>query len=835
MDSNARNVRTRSRLNPTGAQRTFISSIQSLLCALALCLACAAPALAQQVSSRASVMGRVVDPKGAGVANASVILYERDRNAATRASTRTDETGAYSFERLPPGEYVLETEAEGFARAASRIIRVGGNSSALNIEVRLDLAGVSEQVVVTASDAPQTVDEVSKAVTVVGRREIEERDEASIHESLATAPGLRVQQLGGPGSFTTIKMRGLRNQDTAVLIDGLRFRDVTAERGDASGFIGDLLYAGAGRVEVLRGSGSSLYGTNAVGGVINVVTEEGGGPFRGQLLAEGGGLGAFRGRAQIAGGAGEADRLAYSAAVSHLNVSRGVDGDDAARTTNAQGRAVFRVTPTTVLSARVYAGASFAQLNENPQVVGSPAGLIVDAQPLSESELRRFEAGASLNQLDVGSANFIPSANDPDNSRDARFFTGALTFAQRATEGFGYSVTYQGLATRNSFSEGPSGSSPFEPFGNSLSEFEGRVHTLNARADFRIGSHNFVTAGYEFEDEDFENRTLAASPADDLLVGVGQRSHSLFVQDQLRFLEDRLQFSAAFRAQFFSLSSPRIEPQSGAPYSGLAFEAPPNAYTGDGSIAYLFRSTGTKLRAHVGNGYRAPSLYERFGTSLFFGFFSAFGDPRLRPDRSIAFDAGIDQTFADSRVRLSATYFYTRLQEVIDFGLTGSNDPFGRFFGYVNTGGGLARGAEMSAELSPTPSLRIFSAYTYTNSDQRLPRNGVLTTLGVPAHQFSLVATQRAGERFFVNFDLIASSSYLAGSIFENDFPFSNPVYRFKGPFKADLGASYRLPLSETSSLRFFGKIENLFDREYFENGFRTPRRHGRAGAAFIF
>ncbi|HEV2761861.1 MAG TPA: TonB-dependent receptor, partial [Pyrinomonadaceae bacterium] len=570
------------------------------------------------------------------------------------------------------------------------------------------------------------------------------------------------------------------------------------------------------------------------GGVVNVVTEEGGGPFRGSLLAEGGGLGTFRGRAQVAGGAGEADRLAFSAAVSHLNVSRGVDGDDAARTTNAHGRALLRLTPTSTLSARVYAGDSFVQLNDNPQAVGVNASALVAARPLSREELRRFESGVPLNQLNLGGANFIPAANDPDNSRAARFLTAALTFAQRASESFGYSLTYQGLRTRNSFREGPAGTSPFEPFGNTVADLEGRVHTLNARADFRLGRHNFVTAGYEFETEDFENRALAASPSDNFTLGVSQRSHSLFVQDQLRLLEDRLQLSAAFRAQFFSLGRPRIEPSAGAPYAGLDFDAPPDAYTGDGSIAYLFRSTGTKLRAHVGNGYRAPSLYERFGTSLFFGFFSALGDPRLRPDRSVAFDAGLDQSLADNRARLSATYFYTRLQEVVDFGAT-PDDPFGRFFGYLNTGGGLARGVELSAELVPARSLNLFASYTHTNSDQRLPRNGVLETLGIPAHQFSLVATQRVGPRFFVNLDLVASSSYLVGSIFQNDFPFANPTYRFDGPFKADLGASYRLPLSRERALRIFGKIENLTGRHYFENGFRVPGRTGLAGAQLNF
>ncbi|HEY0078275.1 MAG TPA: TonB-dependent receptor [Pyrinomonadaceae bacterium] len=796
----------------------------------------ARPAAASaQTSDTATISGRVLDPQGAGVAGATLTLYARDARPASRISTTTDRTGAYRFELLAaPAEYIIETEGVGFERTGARVLRVERGASVV-LDIPLALAGLRADVVVTASDSPQPVDEVSKAVTVVGRAEIEERDELSITEALRTVPGLRVQRSGGPGSLTTVKMRGLRNQDTAVLVDGLRFRDVTTLYGDASSFLSDLLVTDVSRVEVLRGSGSSLYGTNAIGGVVHIVTDEGGSPFRGSLLAEGGSLGLFRGRAQLAGGAGEADRLVYSAGVTHLNVSRGVDGDDATRNTNAQGRLLFRLTPTATLSARLYAGDAFLQLNDTPQATGAlPARGIVEAVPLALKELRRFESGTPLAQLDAGAATFVPAANDPDSSRATRFFTGALTFAQRPAEAFGYSVAYQGLTTRSSFREGPAGTSFFEPAGSESDTNEGRVHTLNARADLRLGRHNFLTAGYEFESEDFNNRLRSFDPANNSSVEVAQRSHTFFIQDQLRFLEDRLQLSAAFRTQRFSLSSPRFEPAAGAPYAGLSFEAPPVAYTGDGSIAYLFRSTGTKLRAHVGNGYRAPSLYERFGRFYSVFGYSVFGDPRLRPERSIAFDAGIDQTLAQNRVRLSATYFYTRLQEIIDFGLT-PDDPFGRFFGYFNTGGGLARGAELSAELAPTRTLNLFVSYTYTNSDQRRPiLQDVLQTFGVSDHQFTLVATQRIGRRFLLNFDLFAASDYLVGSIFDNQ-TFGNPVYRFDGPVKADLAASYTLPLARSRSIRFFGKLENLFDRANYENGFRTPGRTALAGAAYSF
>jgi iron complex outermembrane receptor protein len=817
-------------------RETFIRTTV-VACAL-LCLTAFAPASASARQQGATLSGRVTDPRGAAVRGAAVTLRERARTQV-RLSAVTDDAGAYRFERLAPGEYIVEAAAEGFAQLAAQSVNVSRDEQAA-LDLRLEVAGVSTEVVVTAADAPQTVDEVSKAVTTVTAREIEERDEATVAEALRTVPGLRVQQLGGPGALVSIKTRGLRNQDTSVLIDGQRFRDPAAPEADATSFLSDFQLTDAGRVEVLRGSGSSLYGTNSMGGVVNIVTDEGGGPFRGQLFAEGGSSGFARGRALVSGSAGEADRLAFSAGVSHLNSSEGVDGDDAARATNAQGRALFRLTPTATLSARVYASDSFAQLNEEPQAVGTlPATGVVEARPVSREELRRYEQGTPLSQLNLNGATFLPAANDADFSRAARFFSGAVTFAQRVREAFGYTVSYHGLVTRRSLGEGPAVPGDpadffFEPQGSTVNDFDGSVHTLDARADFRLGRHNLAGVGYEFEHENFFTRFLDVTPSGNSSADVAERSHSFFAQDQLRFLDGRLQLSAAFRAQTFRLGTPRFTPSAGAPYAGLTFDSPPNAYTGDGSVAYLFRDAGTKLRAHVGNGYRKPSLYERFGTffSGFFGY-SALGDPRLAPERSLAFDAGVDQTLASNRVRLSATYFYTRLQEVVGFGDT-PNDPFGRFGGFVNTGGGLARGVELSGEFAPARSFDLSASYTHTNSDQRRAAvAGVLRAFAVPDHQFTLVATARIGARVAVNFDLVASSDYLA-PIF-NPVTFTNRAYRFDGIRKGDLTASYTLPLSESRRLRFFGKVENVFDRDYYENGFRTPGVQGRAGMSLSF
>ncbi len=806
--------------------------------ALALAFNSHAPARQQQQASGrgATLAGRVTDSQGANVAGAILTLYAR--GLRVRLNTRTGPDGAYRFERLAAGEYLVEADARGFAPAPARTVRVAADEAA-TLDLGLEPAGVRADVVVTASDTAQPIDEVSKAVSTIPNREMEERGEFSVVEALRAVPGLRVQQLGGPGALATVKTRGLRNQDTAVLIDGLRFRDPSAPQGDASGYLAELDVVNLARVEILRGSGSSLYGTNAVGGVVNLVTDEGGGPVRGHLLAEAGGLGFFRGRAQIAGGTSE-DRFVFSAGLSHRNVTRGVDDTDAARNTSAQGRALYHFSPTATLTARVYAADTFAQLNDDPRPVAAAlAPGVLDAVAVSRGELRRYEAGTPAESLNAGGATFIPSANDPDASRSARFFSGALTFAHRPFERFGYNVTYHAVRTGGRFNEGPAGAGDRsqEFFNTPRADFDGRAHTLNARADVSPLRSHLVTAGYEFESETFINRQFASSPGDDLTAEAAERSHTFFIQDQIRLLDDRLQLSAAFRAQRFALGEPRFTPAASAPYSDIAFVSPPTAYTGDGSIAYFFRETGTKLRAHAGNAYRKPSLFERFGSSYsgFFGF-SPFGDPRLAPERAVSFDAGLDQTFASRRLRVSATYFYTRLQQTIIFDFTGlvsPDDPFGRFGGYVNTGGGLARGAELSLEAAPTRTLDLRAAYTYANSDERRPRLGQVRSFAIPHHQFSVVATQRVGRRLLFNFDLSAAGDYLA-PIFD-PATFGSRVYRFGRTARADFGASYTLPWGESRSWRFFGRVENVSDRDYYESGFRTPGRTGRAGAQLNF
>ncbi|HKX32789.1 MAG TPA: TonB-dependent receptor [Blastocatellia bacterium] len=727
----------------------------------------------------------------------------------------------------------IQVFAAGFGRAL-RTVRIEKGAPA-TLDFGLEAAGPNETVLVTAAGTPQTVDEVSKAASVVSAQEIERRGEYSISEALRTVPGLRVQQLGGPGTFARIQTRGLRDSDTAILIDGMRLRDAASTRGDATSFIEELFAVNSDRIEILRGSGSSLYGTNAIGGVVNVISDQGGGPTHGQRQLEGGQLGLFRGRAQMAGGFNR-NRVIYSSGLALLNVSEGVNHTPT-RNLSGQSFVQYNFSPKLSLSTRILGNTAFLQLTDSPfapppGVVLPPVGSIVNATALSQEQQSRLETGLPVTP---GSANYVSNLRDPDNRRDSDFMALAVTFNQDLSDSLSYRGGYQRVNTNRQFSDGRLGAR-FEPAFDGSSNFDGRIDTFNLQANAQLGRYSLLTGGYEFERERYLGRNRDRNPIPVLRINAGiditQQSHAFFIQNQWHAIEKRLQASIAFRRQSFDLRQPQFFGGNSV-YSGLRFESPETAYTGDSSISYFFSSCGTKLRAHAGNGYRTSSLFERFGSSFFNGVFSPFGDPRLRPERSIAVDGGIDQRLAQDRVQLSATYFYTRLQEVIVFDSTGFlspiTDQFGRSSGYRNTGGGLARGVELAATTQLYRKLDLNASYTFTNAVNRVATSvpGFLRTFVQPRHTFTFLAAQQITRRLDLVFDLTAYGSYY--------FPFSGRAFKFGGPVKADLGASYTLPMKDKNSLRFYGKIENLFNHEYFESGFRTPGAMFTGGLSYRF
>jgi iron complex outermembrane receptor protein len=746
----------------------------------------------------ATVKGRVTDERGASVPGAEVHLRSR---AGIHLFGRTNEEGVYAFNGLAPGDYILEVVARGFAVVTSEELRVERGQVA-GRDFILSVEAVNENVVVVATGTPQRADEVSKAVTLVEDRQIEARRELTLAEALRGTPGLRVQQQGSYGALTSLRLRGQRNFDTAVLLDGLRVRDAGDINGSVLPFITDLLPANLDRVEILRGSGSSIYGTNAIGGVINLVPKTGAGSPRFEASFEGGSLALFRERLQGSGAAGK--RAGYSFGLTRIDVRRGVDGNDEYGDAAGGARFQFDATPSVTIGVNFYGTLSNARVNNDPF-----------ALPAAFTSGERYP-------LAIEGVTFQPDTNNPDQGRRNHLFVASVRLTERVNELFSYTVAYQHVASRrrnyNGLAVDPRFTS-FTPFGDFEfnSTNNGSTDTLDARGNFRLGRANLLTAGMEFERESLFQQSV---PAFSLLNNTTdrQRTFAVFGQDQIFLLDERLQISIGVRGQFYRIAA------ADRPGFLSSIEAK-SSLTGDGSIAYFVRSTNTKLRAHVGNGFRAPSLFERFGEAVILNTPQRVGDPTLRAEQSIGVDGGFDQRVARDRLRFGATYFYTRLQRVINFSF---NDPLGLrlFGGYFNSPGGLSRGVESYLEAAPFRGTDVRASYTFTNSDRFSPSSGLQREFVIPKHLFGLTLNQRY-RAFLFSFDLNRTGSYLA--------PLGRANLTFKGYTKADAFLSYERALTENVVLVLFGGADNIFDRKYFENGFRAPGAVGRGGASFRF
>lgn len=753
-----------------------------------------------------SLEGTVTDEQGKNISRASVRLISREGRELVSA---TDENGFFHFTSLSLGSYLVEIRASGFAALTDEVRLDRGQNEKRIFELKV--AAINESVVVTATGTAQRIDEVAKGFSLIDSQQVEDKKELTVPEALRGTPGLRVQQQGSPGALTTVRLRGQRNFDTAILFDGLRVRDAADINGSAVSLISDLVPVAISRIEILRGSGSSIYGTNAIGGVVNLVPETGTGAPHFEIGFEGGGLSTFRERFTAAGGG---NKFGYSVGLNRLDVRSGIDGNDEYGNSAGGARFYFNATPTITLTANFFGTIANGRVNDSPFPL--PAAF-ASPQPFP-----RADEGVT----------FQPDFNNPDQGRRNRLLVGSVRFSHQLNGRVIYTIAYQRVKSDRRNYNGPQIDpqfAAFVPFGDFefISTNEGVTDTVDARLSARLGDSNLLTAGFEFEHESALQQfipsfgTLNTEPDK-------QRTFALFAQDQAWLFDDRLQISIGVRGQFFRL---RQADRPGA----LASVTPKTSVTGDAALAYFIRSTGTKLRAHVGNGFRAPALFERFGEGVFPGIgFSRFGDPTLKAEQSISVDAGIDQRLAGDRLLLGATFFYTRLQRTIAF--TGfSTDPLGvgRFSGFTNQPGGLARGFESFVEASPLKGMLIRSSYTHNNSDRAVPGLGLQPEFVIAKHMFGFNWNQRF-RAFAFNLDVNRTGSYIS-RVFENILPFRLAELTFPGYTKADLFFSFERRMSDSAKLVVFGGADNIFDRTYFENGFRAPGIAGRGGIGFRF
>jgi vitamin B12 transporter len=768
------------------------------------------------VQAQISITGVVTDPAGGRLPRVTVKLI----STGSQRTAITNDTGTFQFQDVRAASALLSVEDSRFQNLVKQLDLSSG-ASQVTADLGLDNKTLSQSVTVTASGQPVDLDDTGRSVSVVDRNELDRRFEFSVADSLREVPGVRVLQFGGPGSLTSIRLRGLRSQDTAILLDGMRLRDPAATQSDFSSFTADLMTLNLSRLEVLRGCGSSLYGSSGIGGAVNMVSDSGAGRPRGDFMTEGGGLGFFRAQARLSGGLRN-DRFTYSAGLGHLNVMTGLDGDDRARTSSLQTFLQYRPIATGVLTGRVSVADGFAGGNVGPGLTANaPRTGIVEGVALVDAEVRNRERGLPFA---LGNATVFVSSNDPDSRRESVFTSALGAWDQQINTRLHYRLAFQLLDTRRGFPNGPGGIG-FQPAFRDRSDFNGRIDTAQGRIDWTSKRH-FLNLGFELEREAFDNIGLTENrppvPNSFNRAVVTQFSKAIFAED--RWVIGQFQITASGRIQDFDLRRPVLTGGK-SPWENTPGVSPPTAYTGDVGVAYRIARTNTKLRGHIGNAYRAPSLYERYGTGYFGGTFTAYGDPRLTSERSTGGDFGLDQYILGRRARISATYFYTQLRTVIGFDFSGivnrTTDLFGRSSGYFNTAGALARGAELQAQTTLWKGFDLMGSYTRTSTlERRAVALGTLVTPRVYPHSVSLTASQR-WKSWTASMNYFGASRYF-GVI-------SGRAVRWEGPKRLDAVVSYKLPF-EKMKVELMGRGENLAGQRYYEDGYRTPNRYLVAG-----
>ncbi len=175
-------------------------------------------------------------------------------------------------------------------------------------------ANQNGDIIVTASKTEQSLDTVGSSVTVLTRETLQKRGDRTVADSLSRVSGVNLSRTGGVGGQSSIRMRGTNPGQTLVLIDGIRVSD-TAGIENSFDF-STLMINDIERIEVLKGNQSSLYGSDAIGGVINIITHKRTTGVGGNGFLEGGSFGTVHGGASVNGGN---DKVSYGLSANHFH------------------------------------------------------------------------------------------------------------------------------------------------------------------------------------------------------------------------------------------------------------------------------------------------------------------------------------------------------------------------------------------------------------------------------------------------------------------------------------------------------------------------------------
>jgi vitamin B12 transporter len=633
----------------------------------------------------------------------------------------------------------------------------------------------TREVVVSATKTEIPASRVTSAVEVISGEELERKKIKTVIEALRLSQGAFASSSGGPGTQATVRIRGGQSKHTMVLIDGVIVNSPTDGIFDFSSLMTDNIE----RIEILRGAQSMLYGSDAMGGVINIITKRGAGKPTASGFLEYGSFASLREGAQVSGSSGIID---YSASISRwdtssfsaVNYRRGAAERDGFHNWQGSGRIGIALPHNGRLEFNARWWDSILHFDDFA-FDGSPADHFGSKQTkrnliLSGSYEQPITSWWSQ-KLTLAQANERFLARNGPVGRNV--VTGEITSP------FPNCVTFT--------------SDCFFPFNTDL-------ETLNRRLEWQhnvqVGKPLLLTAGYQFREEEGEASGFFGAETPTKRIA----SHAGFAQAQVN-IEDRFVMTGGVRQDSFNMFG--------------------DATTYRLTAGYLIHETGTKIRASYGTGFKAPTLNDLF--------FAGFGNPALKPEKSKSADVGVDQSLLDGKLKLSVGYFWNRFENLItNLSVPSASCPAVTFgFCPVNIAAAKTQGWETSFKYQILKELEIHGQYTMTLTrgyavpgrpgDTRLPRWPFdQATAGLGYQPIDAA-------RIYLDYRFVGARN--------NDT--ANSPGQKQGSFGVvDLAGSYDV----TKQWQVFARAENLLNQKYEEVlYFGTPIRSVFGGVKFTY
>ncbi|ABA87714.1 cobalamin uptake ligand-gated TonB-dependent outer membrane channel [Syntrophotalea carbinolica DSM 2380] len=619
-----------------------------------------------------------------------------------------------------------------------------------------------EPVVVTATKIETPTREVASSITVVTAEEIEEKQQRTVLEALRDVPAVDVVQSGGDGQQTSVFMRGANSEHTLVLIDGIEVNDPISP-SKAFNFA-NLTTDNVERIEILRGPASALYGSDAIGGVINIITKKGQGKPSITLSAEGGSFETHHETVSLSGGT---QLVNYALSASYLDSN----GITAARWSDGN--------------------------HERDGYENLTTSLRLGLTPTKNFDLdfilRYMETDTDIDNS-AGPLGDDPNYTTEEEKLFFRTQAGLYLFDDLWEQKLGFSITDYDRSTRDD-------TDAAHPLDWVRSSYQSTLYKVDWQHNLYLHKTNTLTLGIEHEEEEGKNKFLSESaygPWNTYYPRQKTRTTGYYVQDQFKLWN-----------RFFTTLGLRLDDH----------EEFGRRVTYHVASSYIFDSTGTKIRATWGTGFKAPSLVQLYDTN--FG-----GNPDLNPEKSEGWDVGIDQNLWQDRLTISLTYFENSFEDLIVNEYLGWG-PTGAIYLYKNVDSANSKGIELLLTCRPLETLTITAGYTYTDTENEDSHDQLLRR---PRNKFTADINYRFLEKGNVNLSMIYVGK--REDSFYNNATWASGRVELASYTLFNLGASYEV----TKWLTLSGRIENLLNEHYEETwGYDTAGIAGYMGAKLTF